>query len=238
MDIEMKSPVGSVPKNGKLFTHAVTFSPREGVTDRQIWLLKRYLLAATVHHGMYAEATVGGKRHVHIADHRKNAISKGNLGNCYLNALSECDLSPAEKKVFRGGFYPWYSHDWVDGYIGPKNPEKQKDAFECISDTLPTDIGEMTQWYPPPGDRSLCKPVSVYFTGLEKRFLEDKITGYRHWLPDHFKDWLISHMCYYRDIESISDPRKLLQVATHLRLFILKSNPVLVHVTPQVSYSL
>lgn len=200
--------------------HAVTIRPIAGISDRDLKLIDRWASSKCRHYFIGVEKT-GKERHAHIGLCFEKATSKSNLVTNMLHVLrtEEWTKDPTQVKVFRKGVKPWYNNEWPDNYVGSALLHKSEDEFVAYASTLPENLEDMNRFYLPPGDTSLRRPISVYFLRLEELYLKEHSRFFLKTTKE-FEQWLLSHMCYFRDIECIPDPRKRKQTAEMLRLFV------------------
>lgn len=138
---------------------ALTIRPKDGLTDRQADALITFGKKHDYHLiGLEKEGT---ERHAHLGIFQEKPRAKCNVENRLLSMPAFQSLSPQEVKVFRKGTKIMYNSDYIMGYIG--NPDKEDDYYE-LSRHLPDDIDDLEPYYPPPGDTSAKRPVSIWYT--------------------------------------------------------------------------
>lgn len=213
-------------------THAVTFRPTDGITDDDLKNIDTWAAKSPTCAGILIGVEKEGEsRHCHLAILMTKPTNISNMKTTLLAALKsgatldadEKRLTPAEIAVFRKGFHPWYSHDWVENYIGADRDHKTGDQYTCYRNTLPADLDELAKFYPPKDDKQLKKPVGIKYLRWEKLLLEEHGFVPSSWDDKAFDNWLIKHMCYDRDIEPITDVRRRKQEAAFLALYVRKT---------------
>lgn len=193
--------------NVPFFTWAFTVRPLNGVTDDEVagmlkWV-KKFPRASFL-----AQEYKGGPetRHLHGAIHFPSKQFSQNV------ALTICRIfkhrTQQEHKIMRKGVTLWYNYDWHDQYC-----DKPDTIF--LHDNVPLDID-----FPPPQDKSACRPVNPWFDAREKEYLE---LGYP--VPARNEDiskFLNIRMYVDREIQVISDPRMYMMKVNGLRNWINK----------------
>lgn len=120
-------------------TYAVTFRPKDGVSDSQIALFSTYVKRKCDYYYIVTEKELD-ERHIHAGLIYKKAVSRSNV-TIELNRLFK-NLSVEEKKVFTNGIKVMYNRDFIDKYMN------KGDGTVIIEKNLPEK--GLESYFPPP----------------------------------------------------------------------------------------
>ena len=227
---------------GKYQSWALTFRPRNGVTEHQLDLLERWCKSTTnwYHIGVEKDDIA---RHAHIVVYRRFPSTRSNMVNLIIKTAFHNSLDAEEKTrpgylkmaikkdgARKSGLTINYNNNFLENYIG--NPTKD-DPFFCYSEKLPADHDVLLEYYPEKNDTANRAPLSPWFVKMEKLWHEFNDAQRAAWDPkfphrnqtlqltdEVVKKFVCHHMYHLRDIEVICDPRILTNKSKALTEFI------------------
>lgn len=189
---------------------ALTVRPKDGLTDTMLQAIDKFAHRCKYH--LLGVEKEGTDKHAHLGIFLDKPSTKSNICNRLLAAPALKCLASAEVKVLRAGVKIMYNSDYIFGYIGN---EDKGDAYTEVSRSLPDDIGELESFYPPPGDTSAKKPVSIWYATRAAAYdgptPATEVSVLRH---------LMTLMFSEKTIEVIADQRILQQKCRALKAYI------------------
>jgi len=199
----------------KIRSYAITFRPRDGVTDSHIKVFTQYVEKHCDYYYVITEK-LGAERHIHAGIFLKNAVTKSNLGKSLKAAIK--GLSTEEYLVFRKGIKKMYNHDFMDNYMN-----KGDDTcviLKCLPEaaTLDSYFSEVS----PPAKMG-PKAVDSYFSNLEALWFTHKRVE-EECNPENLRHFLMKMMNVTRVIRIVSDNRKVFAISCALARYINKED--------------
>ncbi len=197
-------------------TWALSFRPRDGITDEQVDALKTWVQNSTDYDYFVTEKS-DNERHGHLGLWFSEPISKGNLGNRILSMPSFQSLDKTQQLFgIRAGIKPMYNLGWRDNYLDPLNPDKvaDVDSFQLISSRYASDE-ELNTYFPDKNDDQLKRKYEgdPVYVRLEKLFYESQAEG--HPAANHspqtiasLRAWFYDMMFVDRRINVVEDPKR------------------------------
>lgn len=138
---------------------AITVRPKHGLTDSHLSALEKFCNRSKFH--LLGVESTDNSRHAHFGVFLDKPSTKANIANRLLSCPALKTLASDEVSVLRKGIKIMYNSDFIMGYIG--DPDKLDDYTE-VSRNLPDDIEDLDTFYPPVGDATARKPVSVWYS--------------------------------------------------------------------------
>ena len=209
----------------KYLTWAFTLRPRDGVTDKQVEKMEKYLHNHAQYWKIITEKE-GDQRHMHTAFVLKNPSSKSNVA-VYLTRMYK-DLDAEETAIMRQGLKIWYNKDFLD-YL-----DKDDDTV-VISSNLP-EVSHLEAFFPPkpvvlaPGQKKQLANHAM-LENLEKLWMEHVPTHYVV-NTENARNFMWSMMYEKRLIGVILDDKRIDQVSRALVRWMLKANTCTVPLPP------
>lgn len=194
-------------------TFAITFRPRNGVTDYHVEKCMKWVRKHSLYYHVITEKS-GSAKHIHAAVFLHKEKTKSNVCVMWCGLFS--DLDPEEKTVLRRGVKILYNYDWINSYLD------KDDETVVVSSNLP-EKSHLESWFPE-------KPVTV---NAESRVR--KCSVFYHELADlwrkhqpvtvevntmNARDFLFKLMYGLKCINIIRDDKAIIQTARHLVRFI------------------
>ena len=134
----------------KISTFALTFRPRNGVSDIQILQLEQFILKRSQWWHLITEK-LNDERHVHAGFVTKAPMTRSNLCQCLTQLFPE--LSDDERRLLFKGVKVMYNKDFIENYLN------KDDDTVVISTNLP-EAGSLESYFPPkpkaPANRRLA----------------------------------------------------------------------------------
>lgn len=192
---------------------AITFRPRDGVTDKQIKKMEEYCRKKCDYYYLITEKE-GTDRHIHVGMFLKKKMLKGSVAIELLRMYPELDSD--ERRVARKGIKIQYNLDWIEKYLD------KDDATTVISDNLP-ERAHLDAYWPPDEDQrkaQAAKSVDSFYAKLEMLWYEHRSPGVEK-SRENVRDFLADMMYCSRKIR-VMDRKKHLSVALCLTDYLNK----------------
>lgn len=207
----------------KYKTFAITFRPRDGVTNDQIAKMEKWLRRHAEYHHLITEKE-DLERHIHCGFVKKNESTVSNM-RALMKGLFK-GISAEESRVLSAGVKIMYNEDWLSSYLN------KGDDTVVISTNLP-EAGHLESYFPPKPivSDNRTRKCSAYYHDLEKLW-------YEHQGPDvvynteNARNFLFNLMYNLRCIPVIRDDQQIKQTARHLTRWMKKLDSSTIELAP------
>lgn len=206
----------------KFSTFAITFRPRDGITDDQVTLLQEWIRKRSLYYHVVTEKT-GSERHLHAGIVLRTPITRSNVSMMLSRLFSS--LSSQEKHVFLNGIKVMYNRSFIESYLS-----KDDDTTVVIS-SLP-EAAKLDSYFPPKPDlSSKVKKCSHYYHELESLYHQhsDPATDIN---TPNIRNFLFKMMYSDRLIPVIRDDKTIIQTARHLVRWLNKAEYSNIQIPP------
>lgn len=208
----------------KVKSYALTFRPRDGVTDDQLKTFVKYVKKVSEFYHVVTEKNMA-ERHIHAGLILKKAMKRSNVVTQLLRMFPE--LSIAEKSVFRQGIKIMYNEDFIRRYC-----DKDDDTV-VIESHLP-EAGCMESYFPPKPalrDPTEKKKCSLYYHELE-RLWHEYVPPHTELNTINARKFLSKMMYSERCLPVIRDDRSIVQIARHLVRWLARTEDDVIELAP------
>lgn len=193
----------------KFKTFAFTLRPRDGVTDKQIQKLNKYIRNKCEYWHVITEKT-DDERHVHAALVMKEPTTRSNIST-YLSRMYK-DLEDDEHKVMLSGLKIMYNEDFIRKYM-------DKDDDTVVVDSNLPEEGFLESYFPPkPKEEGVKAKRQLAY----HQYMKELEALWREHQPVHVevntenvRDFLFN-MQYNKRLIGLIDDKKLIQVSKWL----------------------
>lgn len=209
----------------KYRTYAVTIRPLDGITDKQVSRVTKWVKKNCDFYHVVTEKTMA-ERHVHAGFILKEAKPRSNVLQMIMQLFK--DLTVSEKAVLRHGLKIMYNWDFINTYL-----DKDDDTV-VIESCLPEE-GHIESFFPPkpepPTIEQSKKKCSLYYHELEALWWKHTTPGYEvHTM--NARDFLFKMMYSERCIPMIRDDQTIKQTARHLVRWLNKQTQSTIELAP------
>lgn len=196
----------------KFSTYALTFRPKDGITDEQIDKLHEWIRKRSKYYHIVTEKT-GSAKHLHAGLVLRVPVTRSNI-SVLLTRLFQ-GLNNEERRVWLNGIKIMYNKDFIDNYL-----EKDDDTV-VIASSLPEN-GCLDSYFPPkPASVQRTRKCSAYYHELETLYWQHVEVG-TDVNTMNIRNFLFKMMYSERCIPVIKDDKTIIQTARHLVRWIKK----------------
>lgn len=205
-------------------TFALTVRPLDGITDKQISTMAKWLKKSCDYYHLVTEKT-GSARHLHTGFILRESRTRSNVLSKILNLHK--DLTATEKSVLRSGLRIMYNWDFVNSYL-------DKDDDTVVIESCLPEVGHVESFFPPkpvPAEATKSKKCSLYYHELEAMWYKYTTPGYEV-NTINARHFLFRVMYSERCLPVIRDDKQIVQTARHLVRWLNKSTESTIELPP------
>lgn len=206
----------------KFSTYAITFRPKDGITDGQVTLFDKWIRKHSLYYHTVTEKT-GSERHLHAGIVLRSPVTRSNVSIMLTRLIS--DLSSQEKRVFLNGIKVMYNRSFIESYLS------KEDSTVVVDSNLP-EAAKLDTYFPAkPESSPRTKKCSHYYHELESLYHQHVEPGTDINTPN-IRNFLFKMMYSERCIPVIRDDKTIIQTARHLVRWLNKAEYSNIQIPP------